>query len=233
MKVSTPAVSICLLVIFAGACRASPSVAPAADKPPSPSPEAQATPATPVAEPIDTISAPSQTPGVGATATEAEFDFTGLADQWLTYRNDSYGFSFEYPAVYAEGPYSFCDLREVPTEDGATITIGMRSELNVFDAQGQTIEEYVDSRIQELQSGDPDWQLETRESSSQAGVDAISIVYRFGSLSRIGDAKVFKRGEDLYIFNFTFGAFCDVPEIGLHEWDVYPRMISSFTWVDE
>jgi hypothetical protein len=190
-----------------------------------------------VAEAIDKASTPSWTteriPIIAATATDTEFDFTGLIDKWLTYRNETYGFSFEYPAVYAEGPYAFCDLREIPIQDGVMITIGMRSDLYVFDAQGQTIEEYVDSTIEEHQRGDPDWQLTNRKATTQAGVDAVSIDYRFGGLGRIGSAKVFKRGEYLYVFNFTFGAFCDVPEIGFYEWDAYPRMVNSFKWLDE
>jgi Tol biopolymer transport system component len=190
-----------------------------------------------IVEAIDAFSTPSWTaerpPIAAVTPTESEFDFTDMVDKWLTYRNETYGFSFEYPAVYAEGPYAYCDVREIPIEDGVMITIGMRSDLYVFAAHGQTVEDYVDSTIEDRQSGDPDWELTNRKTTTQAGVEAISIDYRFGSLSRFGSAKIFKRGEELYVFNITFGAFCDVPEINFYEWDAYPRMVSSFKWLDE
>ena len=182
-----------------------------------------------------TASRPSDTasPMVVSTPTEGPFDFSTIADQWRTYQNNIYGFAFEYPAVYAEGPYSFCAPREFPSQDGVTVTVGMRSDLSIFDAQGQTLQEYVDGRIADLQSGDPYWELASRKETTHAGVDAISIDYRFGGLSRIGSALVLKRGSDLYLFSFTFGAFCDVPETGLYEWDVYPRMVNSFKWLDQ
>jgi hypothetical protein len=190
-----------------------------------------------IVEAINAFSTPSWTTGrmtrVMPIATEVAFDFTDLTDKWLTYQNERYEFSFEYPAVYAAEPYAYCDLREVPFQDGVMITIGMRSDLYVFDSQGRTIEEYVDLSIEENQTGDPDWELVNRKETTHAGVDAISIDYRFGKFSRIGSARVFKRGTDMYVFNFTFGAFCDVPELELYEWDAYPRMVSSFMWLDE
>lgn len=234
MKRPSSAFLTCALTVFVVACRGSASetllLGESSTPPPAPRPSA-----TPSAiQPTDTIPAPSRTPTIEPSATEAAFDFARLADKWLVYRNETYGFTFEYPAVYAEGPYSYCDLQEFETPDGGiTITVGMRSDLYVFDPQGQTIEDYVDSRIEELKAGDPDWELTDRAETTQAGVDAISITYRFGSFSRIGDAKVFKRGEVMYIFNLTFGAFCDVLEIGLYEWDVFPRMVSSFNWLDD
>lgn len=149
---------------------------------------------------------------------------TGVA--WNTYNNDQLGITFEYPAIYDTPLYQECGVKisALPDSDGTEISIGFRSFLLVQPSNGVGLQEYVDNLIAQKQ-----WMLETQENVLLAGEDAVHIDYRFGG-SRFGTATVALHNNLIYAFNFTAGAFCDVPEVGLVEGNAYEHWLESFAF---
>jgi hypothetical protein len=160
------------------------------------------------------------TPSATATATPTSrptLDFTLFVNAWRTYRNEAYGFSFEYPAIYDEtgcGP---------SVSNETEIYVGGRSALYIEDANGRSIDEYIDFSIKRNE-----FTLQSQTEGSVNGFRAVTIEYRFSSLNRWGIATIFQRRDKIYTFNFTAGVTCDFPESQVFELDAYFHMMQSF-----
>ena len=74
------------------------------------------------------------------------------------------------------------------------------------------------------------WELEDRENMFINGLGATFIAFRFGG-GRYGESYFFYANDYIYVFNMTAGAFCEFPEIGLHEWDLYLNAVNTLTLI--
>jgi len=59
-------------------------------------------------------------------------------------------------------------------------------------------------------------------------LEAVTIEYRFGGLNRYGTSTFLIRNNDIFVFNFTAGGFCDLSEIGLDEFTAYKHAVTTF-----
>jgi len=140
---------------------------------------------------------------------------------WSTYSNDQFGISFEYPAVYDLPSNQDCGVKVSSLPDGTEISIGYRSFLLIQSSSGVGLQEYVDTLIAQKQ-----WRLDSQENVLLGGENAIRFDYRFGG-SRFGTATVAIYNNKFYVFNFTAGIFCDIPEANLNEGYAYEHWLES------
>jgi len=139
---------------------------------------------------------------------------------WKTYRNDTHGFTLEYPALYDEAPnINSCGLKE--NSDG--IHFGLRSDLRISDSGGLSLEEHINNLLK-----GKDWSMEVQKNGTVNGLKAITVEYRFGGTSRYGTLTLVKRDEHIFLFEFTAGGFCDIPGSPVTEPEAYAHMIESF-----
>jgi hypothetical protein len=138
--------------------------------------------------------------------------------QWATYRNDTYGFSFEYPADYDNPPYD-CG----PQEDGSGgIVLGRRIFINIQEQTDATLEQIADDFITQVNS------VEQRVDTTVGGEPALTMDYRFGGTRRFGTVTFLHHADRSWVMNWTAGVFCDVPEGKIFEGDVYVHMLETF-----
>jgi len=183
--------------------------------------------ATPTKRPTAT-STSSAIPTSTATITPTP-DFAKYAGIWKEYHNEVYGFTFEYPAIFTDPAYHSCDVTVLPgwTPEAIVITLGWLSDLIIKEANGLTAEEYIDQQTQPRES-DGDWTNVTKSYQPVAGIDATTVEYRFGGLSRYGTATALRHRNFLFIFNLTAGIGCYIPEVQVDEVQAYFHMIESF-----
>jgi hypothetical protein len=118
-------------------------------------------------------------------------------------------------------------LRVTENGDETTITIGDRTSLSIFPAEGQKPEEYVDQVIAEnLAYGD--FTVVENEYKEIGMLYGVNVEYRFGALNRYGAAFVFSWRNYLYVASFTAGGFCEAPEASVYEFGNYHAMLLSF-----
>lgn len=195
---------------------------------------ATATIASPEPTPTATPS-PSLTPTSTPTATPT-LDYARFVDSWKTYRNEKYGFTFEYPAIYDEPPFArSCAVREDPNG----VYVGERTDVLFLDPQGLDLEQYVANWARDCQcteegieKGECDCWIEAQSDTVVDGLPAITVDYRFGGLNRFGTFTMVEHGGHIFAFELTAGAFCDVDEIRLRELDVYDRLIRTFHFLN-
>jgi hypothetical protein len=139
---------------------------------------------------------------------------------WATYHNDTYGFSFEYPADYNNPPYE-CG----PQEDGSGgIILGRRIFINIQDQTDATLEQVADEFITQVNS------VEQRVDMTIGGEPALAVDYRFGGTGRFGTVTFAHHAERLWVMNWTAGVFCDLPEGKIFEGDAYAHMLKTFAF---
>jgi hypothetical protein len=164
------------------------------------------------------FTATSNTPNAPYTFTKT-LDYSKFTGVWKKYHNSSYGFSFEYPAIYDEAPYTPCGVK---TNQDA-VSLGGRSDLLILDPNGLGLKDFIDQTIKTK-----GYSLQAQKNELIDGYDSITIEYRFGGLNRFGTFTMFKRGSLVFAFGFTAGAACDIPESQLFEIDAYQHMIMTF-----
>ncbi len=139
---------------------------------------------------------------------------------WKTYRNDVYGFTFEYPAIYDEAAYSdTCGIK--PSDAG--IHLGHQIDLFFLNANGQDLTQFADNLIQTK-----GWSIDSQTHDPINGLEAAAIQYRFGGTNRFGTFTLVKQGEQIFAFNFSAGGFCEVPTDQPAESAAYSHMIETF-----
>jgi hypothetical protein len=108
-------------------------------------------------------------------------DFARFANTWKQYHNETYGITFEYPALYDEAPYQAygCNIRLSTSKSGVYIDVGERISVSIENAPQQTLGAYVEAFIQD--NAGPDFTVTSRENGRVGGVQAIAVEYRFGA----------------------------------------------------
>ncbi len=154
------------------------------------------------------------------------FDYAKYVNAWSTYNNEKYAFSFEYPTIYTLPPYSDCRVRVFTSKPWIFyLNFGHRSELAIANNDLPSFSEYVDRWVQSRENP-PDWSLWSRYgrviNSSQAATIEFSFSIRWGTTTFFGQK------QNIYIFNWTAGGGCDIPEIKLYEYDAYNHALETF-----
>ncbi len=153
---------------------------------------------------------------------------------WTTHRNDQYGFSFEYPAIYdEEANRETCGVRtDTNLEDPRMgpikfqIQVGLQIYLFVLDPQGSSLGDFVNRFVKEREGAE--WILQSKRDISVHEVKGKKIDFRFGGLRRYGTVTFVKRSGNIWLFAFTAGAQCDFPEQGIEELAAYEHMLKTF-----
>ncbi len=139
---------------------------------------------------------------------------------WSTYRNDTYGFTFEYPAAYDNASYKdSCGIKE--SNDG--IHLGHQIDLLFLESNGLDLTEYANTLLQSK-----GWTSTSLINATTDGLERVTVEYRFGGLNRFGKFTLIKSGAHIFALNFTAGSFCDIPEASLSEPEVYSHVLETF-----
>jgi len=183
----------------------------------------------------ETIQALTPSPTRVTPTATATIDYSPYLDDWSVYTNEQYGFSFEYQSIWDMPPFNSCGIVEY-TQDQQTspmffyMTLGYRGEFAIYSANGLSRDAFVSQWI--LGHTIPDeWELEDRENKFINGLGATFIAYRFGGLGRYGESYFFNANDNIYLFNLTGGGFCEFPEIGLHETDLFWDAVNTFSFI--
>lgn len=160
-------------------------------------------------QPSDQVGNPSQpvsTDAALATSAPTSEDRTVPTESvdWLTYRNQIFRFSFEYPAVYdLPENKSQCGLWEEMGTDGIVVHWGSRSTLAAFPSHGHSVEELITRRVSQDATD-----VEIMAVSAD-GVPGLKATFRFGGLARFGEIFAFVHQGRGYVALFTAGAACE------------------------
>lgn len=166
---------------------------------------------------------------------------------WQTYKNKEYGFEMKYPSFLDNGEPG-CGISE--TED--TIFIGPLS-LMFFDAQGLTLNEWIDKKISKAeedtkemqenlrQAGHENWQefgskLLSREEVSVAGEKAVKLSYQFiGAGFDLPVTISVKREDQIYDFRTNDANLVDeecAARFGKKPSEVMELILSTFKFLE-
>ena len=144
---------------------------------------------------------------------------------WKTYRNEKYGFEFEYPKIYdEEKEYQLCRISE--SKDKNFITLAGRIQISVLDSNGLNLNEYIDSLIEEGRL-----QIETKAVEG----DKATITYRIQDSLAYGIINFYinKLKNDGKIYMIALERpfnLCDYNQTSI--WEVYDKVVSSFRFIE-
>jgi hypothetical protein len=173
----------------------------------------------PPINPLIAEPSPSTTTQSATSTAEGQVD----TSDWKTYRNDTYGFQFKYPAVYEE--FKGCGLRE----ENNIIFLGNRIEIQIGDSKGLFLDEYVNEYISQSFHTDLGDQFELKNLTI-SGNPAIEITYRLGKIGRFGESVFLLHGGKIYKFSVVAGPSCikNILEI-----ETFQKILSTFQLIDK
>jgi hypothetical protein len=133
---------------------------------------------------------------------------------WATYRNDEYGFEFEYPES--------CELRE-----GEGLVFVGRIGLAIEDSEGLALSEYVNKSMDELVK--EGYTIGFTQTGTVGGEESIVVSYRIRGSNRMAEDTFFQHDGSVY----TVGWYA-VSGSGLcgYEPETYARMLSTFRFIE-
>jgi hypothetical protein len=141
---------------------------------------------------------------------------------WVTYKNEKYGFEFKYPREFAEN--EFCMARE--TEGG--IEVGRFISISIEDSKGLNLSEYIDSVFPK------EFNIESKENIIVGGEEAVKINYSFSGPGAYGEAVFLLKDKKAYLFEFAYGNNpCVAHKLGIDEFDAFEDIISTFKFLEE
>lgn len=189
----------------------------ACSNPPKPPPPTQTRMPS---QPVSTAAAPT----ASATASQRNTKPTESVE-WQTYRNQTFGFSFEYPVAYdLPENKTQCGLWEEADGDGVVVHWGSRSVLNAFPSQGESPTELIAARV-----GQDASDVETTAFSAD-GVPGLRATFRFGGLARFGEIYAFEHQGYDYVATFTAGAMCEPRGLSFLEPAAFDHAIQSLSF---
>lgn len=178
-----------------------------------------------------TSAAPTLPPVPGETAT---LDVSPPEGSASSYRDSKYPIAFKYPAAYDLPEYASCAPHLLQAGDSYEVGVGNRTTLGILPSEGLSLEEYVGQFIDRKASLGL-W-TPVRQAAADMGagkaIAGVLVDYRFGTTNRFGTATFALHGDNVYVFDFTAGGTCDVPEAGIRETDAYRQMMETFTFTD-
>jgi hypothetical protein len=163
-------------------------------------------------------------PTASASASQGQTTPT-VSVEWQTYRNQTFGFSFEYPVAYdLPENKTQCGLWEEADGDGVVVHWGSRSALNAFPSQGESPAELISARIDQAASD-----VEIMAFSAD-GVPGLRATFRFGGLARFGEIYAFEHQGYDYVAAFTAGAMCEPRGLSLLEPAAFDHAVQSLSF---
>lgn len=117
---------------------------------------------------------PGSTPTATSTVTSTvkstpTLDVSLFADKWSVY-TDPTGYSFEYPTLYHQPDFNYCQVNK----NGKNVSIGARIGFYFVDTNGLTVEADATNIINQLEV------TRTEEGFAPSRDDALTVEYRFG-----------------------------------------------------
>lgn len=174
----------------------------------TPEPIPTATSTIPPTAQVTLPAAPSATPNPSTSVT------------WNTYRNDAYGFTFEYPAIYDETSYKdSCGIKE--SNDG--IHLGHQIDVLFLESNGLTLTDYASSLLQSK-----GWTLDSLTNVTINDLNAVTVEYRFGGTNRYGTFTLIEDNAHVLLLNFSAGSFCNILEAQISEPAAYAHILETF-----
>ena len=113
----------------------------------------------------------------------------------------------------------------VPFFERAGIHVGQRIDLQFLDPGSLGLEDFASHLLL-----GKDWSVDSQTSQLISGLEGINIQYRFGGLNRFGTISLVEHNHRIFVFNFSAGVFCDIPEnqVQVLESTVYAHLLESF-----
>lgn len=143
---------------------------------------------------------------------------------WQTYRNDEFGFEFQYPKVFDE--YSGCELRDILGDQ--TLTLGNSISIFVESTEGLSLEEYVNRNF----SSESQFDISRRD-IQVGGKDAIQIGSRTEGLGRYSEITYVLDQDKVYIFTYQARPNCLLYEVSNEsELSVLQQILATFRFVE-
>jgi hypothetical protein len=170
--------------------------------------------------PTPSRSAETSTPAYTATPTREP--------AWIVYEQPALGVRFEYPSGYDAigcGP----NLSSSP-EQGVDLRLGYRITLHRDESDPNGAEEAANEFIDA--HSPQDLQETNRSTIDISSQSALRIQYRFGGTGRYGESIFLVREGKLLRLDFSAGQFCDLPDEGITEGQVFERIISTLQFLD-
>jgi hypothetical protein len=174
-------------------------------------------------------SGPTFTPSASLNSTPATATPTGGAlvatlnpsnNGWITYQNKTYGFSFEYPAIY-DDPHNklACGIKDL----GSSINLGARIGLDIIQAGSLSLDDFTNQYLSAKK-----WVLENENIASIGGASAIIVEYHSLSPDQYGTVAVVEHNPVVLVIGFTSGEFCASLGSEGDEASVYQHVLDSF-----
>ncbi|MEK7510506.1 MAG: hypothetical protein AAB567_03070 [Patescibacteria group bacterium] len=168
---------------------------------------------------------PVSTPSPQPQAINNQQSTIDMSD-WQTYRNDEFGFEFQYPKEFAES--QDCKARMSKVQKNV-VDIGNRTDVSVVGSKGLNLEDFVaaDFILESL--------FDIHRSEQIVGEEkAITISYRVEGTGRFGTVTYVKHADKIYRFDYLAGVDCSVAyATDMSELDVLNQILSTFRFVEE
>ena len=158
-------------------------------------------------------------------------------DDWKIYQNEQLGFEFLYPAVYDA---------EKACRPGARrnqVWIGERITIDVLKSEDLSIQQYPDrfldrkaAPLDRLDVDEYGWRIESKESISIGGHDAVRIEYQFGGMITYGEAVFVADAKNGRVLRFDIvagGFYCDFSDHNVYESAVFYTILESFRFLEQ
>jgi hypothetical protein len=157
-------------------------------------------------------------------STEGDVEPTAQVS-WTTYRNDVFGFSFQYPSAYdAPEIAPRCGIKVEQQADRVVVRWGMRSTLEVFSSDGDTPADLLQSRL-----GQDVTDVEMKDFAAD-GASGVRATFRFGGPNRFGEMAVLQDGQRSYVASFTAGATCEPEGLTFLEAAAFDHAVQSLSF---
>lgn len=157
-------------------------------------------------------------------------DFSQYIDKWITYENEDYGFSFEYPAIYDE--FTYCSLRhhdpepDVSDQSGVFLQLGSRIDLIFQSEPKTTVDEYID----EITQGARDIEVIP---TPLADAEGRLVYFRAGGPGRLSTVYIADQQTQRVVVSLLPPWLCDFPDAEVSEGVTFEHLVDSFRFSTE
>jgi hypothetical protein len=151
---------------------------------------------------------------------------------WSRFEDEDLGVAFDYPTGYIE--VGCAPERSASALGGSDLRVGHRIVLHVEDSPTEDPQQASAAFLDHRNSVNTDatFVLVQETPSILGGQPAVRLEYRFGGTGRFGESTFAVYNQRLYRLDFTAGDFCDLPETGMFEGQVFERVVASLQFLD-
>lgn len=151
---------------------------------------------------------------------------------WSRFEDEDLGVAFDYPTGYIEAECA--PERFASAQGGGDLRVGHRIVLHVEHSRTEDPRQASAAFQAHRNSVNSDgtFELVQETSSLLGGQSAVRLEYRFGGTGRFGESTFAVYNQRLYRLDFTAGDFCDLPEAGVSEGQVFERVVASLQFLN-